>query len=347
MSNPALQRQSETEVTYLRAAQLGETGAFDALVAPFRRELHVHSYRMLGSIDDADDALQETLLRAWRQIADFVPRAPIRAWLYRIATNVCLTALEKRARLGEVSWSQSIDAGQEEGDVRLDPYPDALLDELVHREPEPDAAAVAHESIELAFVAAVQNLPPRQRATLLLRDVIGYSAAEVAGMLETTTTGVNSVLQRARATLETERNAGRIARQHAQGNAAVEDRLVRKLVSAWHVADVSAIVSLLTEDALLTMPPEPLRVVGHEAIAAFLSTVPDGGHLENFRLVPTRANRQPALLVYRRLPDGSFHAHEVLVLSIAGDAIASMTRFAGDDLVSRFGLPETFEHPVM
>lgn len=343
-----LELQRETEGTQLRAAQAGDTRAFEILTLPIRRELHIHCYRMLGTIDDADDALQETMLRAWRQIGSFEPRAPFRAWLYRIATNVCLTALEKRARLGEISWNDTVESVGEEGDnVYLDPYPDLLLDELIRREPEPDKAAVANESIELAFVAAVQHLPPKQRATLLLRDVIGYSAAEVAGMLETTTTGINSALQRARATLETERAAGRIARQHARGSAVTEDRLVHQLIDAWHAADVPGIVSLLTDDALFTMPPQPLRVVGPEAITAFLSTVPAGGHLERFRLVPTRANRQPALAIYYRSEDGSYRAEAVLVVSIVGNAIASLTRFAGEDLVSRFGLPETLEQPVI
>ncbi|MGH2549038.1 MAG: RNA polymerase subunit sigma-70, partial [Thermomicrobiales bacterium] len=225
----------------------------------------------------------------------------------------------------------------------LDPYPDALLNELVHREPQPDAVAVTNESIELAFIAAVQYLPPRQRAALLLRDVIGYSANEVAGMLETTTAGINSALQRARTTLEIERIAGRIARQHVRGNVDIEDRLVTRLMVAWHAADVRAIVSLLSEDALFTMPPEPLRVVGREAMTAFLSTVPDGGRLGNFRLVPTRANRQPAVALYHRAEDGVFRAHAVMVVSIAGNTIASMTRFTGPTLFAQFGLPPTLD----
>jgi RNA polymerase sigma-70 factor (ECF subfamily) len=334
----------EREIDQLGAAQAGDKQAFDALISIHARELHVHCYRMLGSIADADDALQETMLRAWRQIGRFEPRAPFRAWLYRIATNVCLTALEKRTRLNEVSLSGSTGDQAEEGEtMHIEPYPDPWLDELSRREPEPEALAVANESIELAFIAAVQHLPPRQRATLLLRDVIGYSAAEVAGMLETTTTGINSALQRARATLDTERAFGRIARHHARGDAPAEERLIHRLVDAWHAADIPAIVSLLTDDALLTMPPQPTRVMGQAAIAAFLSTVPDGGRLGNFRLVPVHANRQPALAIYYRAGDGPHHAYGVLVVSIAGGAIASLTRFEGRDLIARFGLPATFE----
>lgn len=345
MPNHVPQLSVTRTVDLLGGAQTGDERAFDALISPHYRELHVHCYRMLGSIDEADDALQETMLRAWKQIGSFEPRAPFRAWLYRIATNVCLTALEKRTRLKEVSLSGS---PVEEGNaMNIDPYPDPWLDELTQPEMQPEALAVANEGVELAFVAAVQCLPPRQRATLLLRDVIGYSAAEVAGMLETTTAGINSALQRARTTLEFERAFGRIARQHASADGAAEDRLVRRLVDAWHAADVPAIVSLLTEDALLTMPPKPLRVVGHAAIAAFLSTVPDGGKLGNFRLVPVRANRQPALAIYHRAGDGTYHAYGVLVVSIAGDAISSLTRFEGRDLLSRFGLPATLEPLVM
>jgi RNA polymerase sigma-70 factor (ECF subfamily) len=344
MPNHLTLQPAEREIEQLRAAQAGEKQAFDALIASHTRELHVHCYRMLGSIADADDALQETMLRAWWQIGRFKPRAPFRAWLYRIATNVCLTALEKRTRLNEVSLSGATGNQTEEGEaMHIEPYPDPWLDEMNRHDPEPEALAVANESIELAFIAAVQHLPPRQRATLLLRDVIGYSAAEVAGMLETTTTGINSALQRARATLDAERAFGRIARQHARGDAPVEERLIHRLVDAWHAADVPAIVSLLTDDALLTMPPQPTRVVGPAAIATFLSTVPDGGRLGNFRLVPVRANRQPALAIYHRAGDGPHRAYGVLVISIAGGAIASLTRFEGRDLITRFGLPATFE----
>jgi RNA polymerase sigma-70 factor (ECF subfamily) len=346
MANQALQTHTETEVELLRAAQSGDQRAFEALTAPHRRELHVHCYRMLGSIDDADDAMQETMLRSWRQIERFEPRAPFRAWLYRIATNVCLMALEKRARLGEVPWSDSVAAQPEDGEeTMLDPYPDSYLDDFVHRESQPETTAITNESIELAFIAAVQHLPPRQRATLLLRDVIGYSASDVAEMLASTTTGINSALQRARATLETERNAGRIARQHLRGDTEIEDRLVNRLLIAWHAADVRAIVSLLSEDALFTMPPESLRVVGKKAISAFLSTVPDGGRLGNFRLVPIRANRQPALAMYHRAESGAYLAHAVVVVSIAGNAIASMTRFVGPNLFEQFGLPPELDHP--
>lgn len=334
----------QVETARLAAARGGEEGAFADLTRPVQRELHVHCYRMLGSLDDADDALQETLLRAWRGLDRFVPEAPLRAWLYRIATNVCLTLLERRTRRGEVEppdWAADFpDAGGQEGEpVHLDPYPDLLLDELG-----PEATAEQQEGIELAFVAAVQLLPPRQRASLLLRDVIGYTAAEVASMLATSVAGVNSTLQRARATLEQEQRAGRVARAHSRTDAATEHALVRRLVDAWHAADIAAITAVLTEDALLAMPPLPLHFVGREAIGAFFATVPGRGRLDRYRLVPTRANGQPALATYyREGQSGPFRGNAVLVLAIEDEAIASMTRFAGADLIPRFGLPETIE----
>ena len=333
----------------LAAAKAGDETAFGQLTKPLERELHVHCYRMLGSLDDADDALQETLLRAWRQLDHFEPRAPFRAWIYRIATNVCLTLLGQRARRGEMSFADhtrvGIDAERQDGQpMHLDPYPDRLLEDLGPVIAGPEATVEHRESVEIAFVAAVQLLPPRQRATLLLRDVIGYSAAEAAAMLATSVAGINSALQRARATLERERAAGLVSRVHAQSAASVEHALVRRLVDAWHAADIAAIVSVLTEDALLTMPPLPDRYVGRESIRTFLATVPAGGRLDRFRLVPTRANRQPAVATYFRAGDaGPFHAHAVLVLAIEGDAIASLVRFEVPDLFERFGLPATLD----
>lgn len=330
----------QTEIEHLAAAKSGDEGAFASLTRPHERELHVHCYRMLGSLADADDALQETLLRAWRRLDRFEPRAPFRAWLYRIATNVCLTMLARRARRGEV-----VSSLPEEGEpMHLDPYPDHLLDEFAPTAPGPEAVVEQQESVELAFVAAAQFLPPRQRATLLLRDVIGYPAAEVAAMLTTSVAGVNSALQRARVTLERERVAGRVTRAHSQTSTATEQALVRRLADAWHAADVPSIVALLTEDALLTMPPLPDRYVGRAAIGAFLATVPGGGRLDRFRFVPTRANRQPAVAAYYRDGDaGAYHAHAVMVLAIEGEAISSLVRFADPALFARFGLPTTLD----
>jgi RNA polymerase sigma-70 factor (TIGR02960 family) len=339
----------QTQNRTLVVAQAGDERAFGELTQPLLRELHVHCYRMLGSLDDADDALQETLLRAWRQLDRFEPRAPFRAWLYRIATNVCLTSLAQRARRGEVT---SVDRGNARDDssgrqggeqMRLDPYPDRLLDELAPSVPGPEVSVEQREGVELAFVAAVQLLPPRQRATLLLRDVIGYTAAEAATMLETSVAGINSALQRARATLERERSAARITRGHAVTSTATEDALVRRLIDAWHAADITAVIALLTDDVVLSMPPQPERYVGRD-VFTFLATVPGGGRLDRFRLVPTRANRQPAVGVYYRAGDaGDFRAHALLVLAIRGEAIASLVRFADSNLFDRFELPATFD----
>lgn len=324
----------------IAAARLGDGHAFADLAQPFRRELHVHCYRMLGSLDDADDALQETLLRAWRGLDRFVPRAPFRAWLYRIATNVCLTLLTRRTHRGDAR----ADAWEEGEPMQLDPYPDRLLDELAPTTPGPEAMVERRESIELAFVAAVQILPPRQRATLLLRDVIGYPTAEVATMLATSVAAINSALQRARTTLEEHRNAGQIARPHTAADPAIEQTLVRRLIAAWHDADVASIVALLTEDALFTMPPQPECYVGREAIGTFLATVPGGGQLDRFRLVPTRANYQPAVAIYLRAADTrDYHAHAVMVLSIEGGAIAMLARFGDPGLFEHFGLPTMLE----
>ncbi len=338
-----------SEAQRLAAAQRGDEAAFDALTRPFRRELHVHCYRMLGSLDDADDALQETLLRAWRGLDQFQPRAPFRAWLYRIATNVCLSMLARHARRGDVvsldqAGSAMTGSGEEGEPVHLQPYPDHLLDELGTTTPGPAAMVEERESVELAFVAAAQMLPPRQRAALLLRDVVGYSAAEVAAMLETSVAGANSALQRARATLAQDRNTGLVTRPHTSPGLASEQALVSRLVNAWHAADVPAIVAILTEDALFTMPPLPNRYVGRDAIGAFLAAGPARGRLDRFRLVPTRANRQPAVAAYYRDRDsGPFHAHGVIVLAFNGAAIASMVRFGDASLFSHFELPDSID----
>jgi RNA polymerase sigma-70 factor (TIGR02960 family) len=345
----AQREKAERELALLRAAQAGDEPAFDALTRGLRGEIHVHCYRMLGSLDDADDAVQEAYLRAWWSIARFEPRAPFRAWLYRIATNVCLSVLAQPARRAEISVtrlaSANGDSTPQEGDeVLVHPYPDHLLEERIGASSDPAATVVMQEGIELAFVAAVQNLPPRQRAALLLRDVIGYTAAEVAGMLETTVAATNSALQRARATLDEERAAGRLTRAHASQNRETQDAAVRKLIDAWHAIDIPGIVDVLTEDALLTMPPEPGRYVGRDAIADFLKTVPMGGRLDRFRLVPVQANRQPALAVYRRRRDDEpFTAEGVMVLSFAGDKVTSMVRFVGSRLVVDCGLPLTVQ----
>lgn len=329
-----------SEQEQIDATRRGDAYAFEELTNPRRRELHIHCYRMLGTLDDADDALQETLLRAWRHLAGFERRVSFRAWLYRIATNVCLTMLKHRARHNELALS-ALEPAQGSGvePVHLQPYPDLLLDD--HSLPSsPEAIVERHEDIEIAFVAAIQALPPRQRAAILLRDAIGYPATEVATMLGTSVAAVNSALQRARVTLAQERDAGTMSRAHISPGATVEQDLVERLADAWHAADVPAIVAILTEDALFSMPPEPQYFIGREAIAAFLSAGPARGRLDRFRLIPTRANRQPAVAAYwRDGDDGPFYAHGVIVIACAEVGINSLTRFGEAELFSRFGLP--------
>jgi RNA polymerase sigma-70 factor (ECF subfamily) len=226
--------------------------------------------------------------------------------------------------------------------MRLDPYPDRLLDDLSLPAPGPEATYERQESVELAFVSAVQLLPPRQRAALLLRDVIGYTAVEVATILETSVAGVNSALQRARATIDDQRSKAVIARSHAGSEDETERTLIRRLADAWHAVDVPAIVALLTEDAIFTMPPLPHRFEGRCAITEFLRTMPAGGRLDRFRLVPTRANGQPALAVYYQTDDNApLNAHGVIVFSIQNEAIASATTFLKPELVMKAGLPAT------
>lgn len=339
------------ERSLVAAALAGDERAFAELVAPYRRELHLHCYRMLGTLQDAEDALQETLLRAWRRLAGFEGRSAVRAWLYRIATNVCLTALARRGRRNELPRPagevQSVELPPgDEGDVlQLAPYPDRLLDELGDGGGVgPEARYEQREALELAFVTAVQVLPARQRAALLLRDVLGFSASEAADLLETSVASVNSALQRARARLEEERREGWLSRRHAMTSRRGEAELVRRFVAAWQAVDIERLVGLLTEEALLTMPPLPLRFVGREAIGSFFATVPAGGRLDRIRLVPTRANRQPALAAYVEDPvDGVHRAYGIMVLSLEGDAINAVVGFADPTLFSRFGLPSTLE----
>jgi RNA polymerase sigma-70 factor, ECF subfamily len=313
----------------LAAARGGDEQAFMRLLEPHRRALHVHCYRLLGSLHDADDALQETALKAWRGIGRYEPHGSFRAWLYRIATNVCLRALERRARRPEV-----LDPQEAEAVSHLQPYPDRLLEHEVEE----------RESIGLAFVTVMQLLPPRQRAVLVLRDVLGWSAREVADLLGDSVVSVNSALQRGREKLERERTAGRLARDHAPASRDSETRIVGRFLAAWDAVDVDAIVSLLAEDAVMTMPPEPLRVVGRAAIGDFFRTVPASGALEKIMLRPTRANGQPALAAYLESDSGDFEPYGVMVLALEGESVSSITGFAGQpELFPRLGLPSRDE----
>ncbi len=305
----------------LSAAQAGDEEAFVRLTSPHRDVLHRHAYRMLGSLHDADDALQETMLRAWRGLDRFEPRAPVRAWLYRIATNVSLRMLEQRGRRDDLAY--------------VEPYP-----EPAGSSDEPAATAEERETIGLAFVAAVQLLPPKQRAVLLLRDVLDWSASEVATFLDDSTAAVNSALQRARDRLARERREGALARDNVAAPS-VEASVMREFQTAWDAVDVERLVKVLAEGALMTMPPERVRIKGAEAIAGFFATQPLEGRLDRIRLVPARANGQPALAAYADEGGrGRFDAYGLMVFAIDGERIVSITGFRQrPDLFERLGLP--------
>ena len=306
-------------------------------------ELQLHCYRMLGSVQDAEDLVQETLLAAWRSMDSFEGRSSMRTWLYRIATNRCLNALRARSRRPRELPAMDAPPPTRQGEpVWLEPYPDALLEGIPDRSPGPDARYEARESVELAFTAAVQRLPARQRAALMLRDVLGFRAAEVAEMLDTTEVSVKSALQRARTTLDGQRAA--TAREHApRPDSARERELVGRFADAVQAGAIDDIVALLTDDALLTMPPLPLEYEGHDAIAAFLDYRAEvrGAAL---RVVPARANGQPALGCY--LPDaaaGVARPRGLIVLTLERDAVSAITWFADTGLFPYFELPETLE----
>jgi RNA polymerase sigma-70 factor (TIGR02960 family) len=316
---------------HLAAARAGDADAFRALTDPYRRELQVHCYRILGSVQDAEDALQETMLAAWRGLDEFAQRSSLRTWLYRIATNRCLNALRDNSRRPQTEPIRTVEP------TWLEPYPDVLLDDLPDTEFGPEARYEAKEAVSLAFVAALQHLPPTQRAVLVLRDVLGYRAAEVADMLGSTETSVNSAIVRARATID-ERSPSRATTP----GSARESELVARFADALERGDVDRLVTLLTDEALVTMPPLPLEVHGPAAIAEFFHNRDwwGGGR----RLVPTRANGQPAFGMYLEDPHAPiFRAHGIVVLTLDGDRISHITRFGELSLFSRFGLPRILD----
>jgi RNA polymerase sigma-70 factor (ECF subfamily) len=295
---------------------------------PFRRELLVHCYRMLGSIDDAEDAVQEAFARAWRSRATFRESISVRAWLYRIATNVCLDAIERRRRT----------AGPSER-PEVGPIPDDVLDAAS----DPEARYDAHESISLAFLTALQVLPPRQRAVLILRDVLAWRATEVAGLLELSVPAVNSALHRARATIATTDGATGTTSSRAQGAAVATGRLrdlLDRYVRAWEAADIPGLVALLRDDAIVSMPPG-LTIRGRDAIAAFLANAVFVGGLR-IRLRPVGANRAPAFAIYSGAPgEDALGAFAVLVLEADDAAVGRMSVFADPRVIERFGLAPT------
>ena len=314
------------------AARSGDEAAFAELTAPHRRAVHLHAYRLLGSLDDADDALQETLLRAWRGLAGYDERGAMSAWLQRIATNVALRIIERRR-----DKHAPVDA-------HLQPYPDRLLDEALDPGPGPEDRAVLRETAGLAYIAALQLLPTNQRAVLVLRDALGWSARDTAELLHMTVPATNSALQRARDRLARERDAGTLARRHTPASPAAEAAVIAEFLSAWEATDVDRIVALLTDDALLTMPPIDMRFHGRTEIGVFFATQPAGGRLDRIRHVEVRANRQPGLASYADEHNtGTHNAYGVMVLAIQGDRIAGITGFPRDaSLFTRFGLDTTY-----
>ena len=329
-------------VDLLAQAQAGDGDAFGQLVDPYRRELQVHCYRFLGSVQDAEDALQDTLLSAWQGLAGFEGRASVRTWLYRVATSRCLDALRSARRRPPVSMPP---AGLEPpeptrlGEVLwLEPYPDVLLEGLADSAPGPEARYEAVESISLAFITALQLLPPRQRAALILRDVLGFHAAEAARILGTSEESVTSALKRARAALERQQQGSGEREPAPPPDSAAEQQLVDRLIRAFETADVDGIVALLTEDVWLTMPPLALEYQGPQLAAQFLAaTAFRPGWTA--RLIPTRANGQPAFGFYARDPEtGLFYTVGLMVLTLSGTRICAMTRF-DSTILPRFGLP--------
>jgi RNA polymerase sigma-70 factor (ECF subfamily) len=323
-------------------AQAGDGQAFRELVEPYQRELQVHCYRILGSVQDAEDAVQETLLTAWRSLEGFERRSSLRTWLYRIATSRSLNALRAASRRPPMNWSNPHIEPPEPtrlGEVAwLEPYPDVLLADLPDQAPGPQARYEAREAISLAFITALQLLPPRQRAALILRDVLGFHTSEAAGILQASEQSVASALKRARAVLAQQLPQGR-GEAPPPPHSSAEQRLVDRLTRAFEAADVDGIVALLTEDAWLTMPPVPLEYQGRELAARFFTLVFRPGR--QYRLVATRANGQPAFGVYVRDPHAAvLHASGLIVLTLTGDQISMITRF-DNSVINRFGLPRS------
>ena len=331
----------------LTRARAGDEVAFRALAESLRGELQVHCYRIVGSVQDAEDLVQETLVAAWRGLASFEGRASLRSWVYRIATNRCLNHVRDRGRrLPELPAPvEPVPLPPEPSRLRepvwLEPYPDVLLEGVADRALEPEARYEQREAIGLAFMVALQRLPPRQRAVLVLRDVLGFRATEVAEMLDATEVAVTRLLHRARRALEHDAAPGMLADAPLPESPA-ERALLGRFATAFQSGDIPGVIALLTDDALMTMPPEAAEYVGPEAIGAFLSTVPAAGALERFTLVPTRANGQPAFGCYLKDPHTPIaHAYGLMVLTLRGDRVTGLAGFADTAVFASFGLPRT------
>jgi RNA polymerase sigma-70 factor (ECF subfamily) len=327
----------------LAAARAGDQHEFSGLTEPYRRELQLHCYRILGSLQDAEDMVQETLLRAWRRLDTFEGRASLRAWLYKIATNACFDALHKRPRrVLPAAYSAPSDPRQPLAPpvaepIWLEPYPDDLIDEP---ESGPEARYSLHESVSLAFLAALQSLPPRQRAVLILCDVLDWRASEAAHLLEVTVPAVNSALHRARVTMRKNYHTrGSRAGSSASFDAALQP-LLDRYMQAWEAADINGLVSLLREDATLSMPPLPTWYAGREAISAATQMMIFAGEARGRWLMrPMRANRQPAYAVYQRDEAGGHHAFGISVLTLEQDRVVDIITFVDPALFQRFNLP--------
>ncbi|WP_241004418.1 RNA polymerase subunit sigma-70 [Conexibacter sp. SYSU D00693] len=311
---------------------LDSEAEFEVAARRHRRELHVHCYRMVGNFEEAEDLVQETFARAWNRRDTLERREWLRAWLYRIATNACLDAIKRDGRrvpslasFGDVPW--------------LQPYPDQLLEEVAPADEEPDAALVARETIELAFLAAIQLLPARQRAVLVLREVLDWPARDVAEHLDMGVAAVNSALQRARATLREHLPHDRREDWTARETTETEARLLAGYIATHESGDSAAALAMVTEDIRITMPPHPMAFQGIDALRPLLARAHESG-MGEWRLLPTRANRHPAAACYLRAPgDDRFRAFKLDVLRVRGDKIAEFTTFSGR-LIPAFGLPE-------
>jgi RNA polymerase sigma-70 factor (ECF subfamily) len=326
----------------ISGARAGDGDAFRELTEPYRRELQLHCYRMLGSFQDAEDALQDTLLAAWRGLGGFEGRASLRTWLYRIATNQCLNARRSASRQPAKEWDvPNVEPPEPTrlGEVVwLEPYPDALLEGATDVPLGPEACYEQTESVSLAFVTALQVLPPRQLAVVILRDVLGFHANEVADMLDSTVESANSALKRGRVSLQRRWPPAGDREPPPALDSPSEDAIVAKFVSAWESADLDALVDLLTDDVFISMPPMPFEYEGRDVVARFCASLFGAGR--RFDLVPTRANGQPALGAYLRTASGIRQGVGLYVLTLTGDRICAMTRFE-NSVFPWFGLPRS------
>jgi len=334
---------NEEAAALVEGVRSGDEAAFAALTEPYRRQLHLHCYRMLGSFDEAEDLVQETLLRAWRGRSGFEGRSSVRTWLYRIATNACLDLLESKSH--RLRSLESRQAAGSYGPDWLEPFPDRLLDQVASSEAGPDALTVERETIELAYLAAIQYLPSKQRAILILRDALGWSAKETAGLLDETVASVNSALSRARSSMRKRLPGERLEWSTLATPTSAEMSLLARYMDATDRADVAALTAMLSEEARLTMPPYPTWFQGREDIATSLALATDPAspsYLGEFRTVATAANRQPAVAAYVRRPgDTEFQALGIDVLRLEGGLVVEIARFIRTDIFEAFGLPQT------